>query len=77
MNSTAELSTNPITNKRRYMKMAEQNCAHDECDYLVEDGKGNDKEGETFAAIFAQRPVQRAAAKHVNAVTRIARKFAH
>ena len=52
MNSTAESSTNTNTIKRRYMKMAEQNCAHDECDCLVEDGKGIDKEGETFCSNF-------------------------
>lgn len=32
--------------------MAEQNCAHDECDCLVEDGKGINKEGETFCSNF-------------------------
>jgi hypothetical protein len=59
------------------MKMAEQNCAHDECDCLVQDGKGVDKEVNFFAATFAQWLAQRAAAKNVNAAIRIAHKFAH
>jgi hypothetical protein len=37
------------------MKMAEQNCAHDECDCLVTDGKGIDKAGETFCSNFCAK----------------------
>ena len=32
--------------------MAEMNCAHDDCDCMVQDGKGVDKEGETFCSTF-------------------------
>ena len=32
--------------------MAEMNCAHDDCDCMVRDGKGVDKEGETFCSTF-------------------------
>ena len=32
--------------------MAELNCAHDDCDCMVRDGKGVDKDGETFCSTF-------------------------
>jgi hypothetical protein len=55
MNSTAESSTDTNTIKRRFIKMAEQNCAHEECDCLVTDGKGIDKAGETFCSNFCAK----------------------
>jgi len=32
--------------------MAEQNCAHDECDCIVQDGKGVDKAGKKFCSSY-------------------------
>ena len=32
--------------------MAEQTCAHDDCDCIVHDGKGVVKEGEIFCSSF-------------------------
>ena len=32
--------------------MAEMNCAHDDCDCIIQEGKGFDKEGEIFCSYF-------------------------
>ena len=32
--------------------MADVNCAHDDCDCIVRDGKGIDQDGETFCSRF-------------------------
>ena len=52
--------------------MAEQNCAHDDCDCIVRDGKGIDKEGRLSAADFAPISDLRVARTNANAAIRSA-----